>query len=529
MSSVKLKQKVQTVFKLNGLQLRLDAAKYLADLLVPVQPDVQESWIEKILSQVEKQKLKTSMVDLPTLEQAVSECTAAAQGLDEDDLLNLINCFDVPRFTFSTERKKFLPDNRMGKSSPELLPPAGLKNQIFLDRYTMLQQRTARHDLFTGSATVEKKYHLKPVEFLLGTTNRLDDVIVLGMLTQLKYGCYYLEDPSGVVKLDMTETKFHTGLYTENCFVLAEGWYDDEVFHVLALGFPPAESNAITRKYFGNTNFFGGPSETTLKVNEKMLKAESSNTEAMFVFLSDVWLDEVEVQNKLSQLFEGYMEMPPTAFVFCGNFLNNRSSGAAFNNSLKEHLKMLGEMLTENFHSLAVQSKFLFIPGPADPGSANIFPRPPLPSHLTSELRQMLPNAEFLSNPARIQYCTQQIVVFREDVVTKMCRNSIYFPETGDIPSHFAKTITCQGHLAPLPLHTSPVYWDFDRSMYLYPLPDLVVTADKFQPFTAQNLDCKVINPGSFMRQEFSFKTFIPSTQSVEDSQIPGDEDQDMS
>ena len=55
-----------------------------------------------------------------------------------------------------------------------------------------------------------------------------------------------------------------------------------------------------------------------------MLKAESSNTEAMFVFLSDVWLDEVEVQNKLSQLFEGYMEMPPTAFVFCGNFLNNR-------------------------------------------------------------------------------------------------------------------------------------------------------------------------------------------------------------
>ena len=47
--------------------------------------------------------------------------------------------------------------------------------------------------------------------------------------------------------------------------MLAEGWYDDEEFHVLALGFPPAESNDITRKYFGNTNFFGGPSETTVK------------------------------------------------------------------------------------------------------------------------------------------------------------------------------------------------------------------------------------------------------------------------
>ena len=50
----------------------------------------------------------------------------------------------------------------------------------------MLQQRTARHDLFTGTGAGEKKYQLKPVEFLLGTTNRLDNVIVLGMLTQVR-------------------------------------------------------------------------------------------------------------------------------------------------------------------------------------------------------------------------------------------------------------------------------------------------------------------------------------------------------
>jgi hypothetical protein len=30
-----------------------------------------------------------------------------------------------------------------------------------------------------------KKYHLKPLEFLLGTSTRQDDVIVLGMLTQV--------------------------------------------------------------------------------------------------------------------------------------------------------------------------------------------------------------------------------------------------------------------------------------------------------------------------------------------------------
>ena len=52
----------------------------------------------------------------------------------------------------------------------------------------------------------------------------------------MTHGSYYLEDPSGVVKIDLSETKFHTGLYTENSFVLADGWFDDEIFHVLALG-----------------------------------------------------------------------------------------------------------------------------------------------------------------------------------------------------------------------------------------------------------------------------------------------------
>lgn len=40
---------------------------------------------------------------------------------------------------------------------------------------------------------------------------------------------------------------FHTGLFTENCFVLAEGWYEDEVFHVNAFGFPPPEPAKVTR------------------------------------------------------------------------------------------------------------------------------------------------------------------------------------------------------------------------------------------------------------------------------------------
>ena len=194
----------------------------------------------------------------------------------------------------------------------------------------------------------------------------------------------FSEDPSGVVKLDLSETKFHTGLYTENCFVLAEGWYEDNVFHILALGFPPAESSNTSRAYFGNVNFFGGPSETSQKNNQVLAEMEANNPDAMFVFLSDVWLDQVDVTDHLRKLFGGYNSMPPTVFVLCGNFLSQVGE-PNYARKLREHLKMLGEMISE-YDQIASHSNFLFVPGPADPGSPNIFPRPPIPSHLTQDL-----------------------------------------------------------------------------------------------------------------------------------------------
>ena len=61
-------------------------------------------------------------------------------------------------------------------------------------RYSLLHQRTARHDLFSGQSLAggASRYQLKTVEYLLGTTNRLDDVIVLGMITQMSHGTYHL-------------------------------------------------------------------------------------------------------------------------------------------------------------------------------------------------------------------------------------------------------------------------------------------------------------------------------------------------
>ena len=49
------------------------------------------------------------------------------------------------------------------------------------------------------------------------------------------------------------------------------GRYEDAVFHVTAMGFPPAELAANSRAYFGNINFFGGPHEHSVSWTENFI------------------------------------------------------------------------------------------------------------------------------------------------------------------------------------------------------------------------------------------------------------------
>ncbi|NWY45742.1 DPOE2 polymerase, partial [Sylvia atricapilla] len=450
-----------------------------------------------------------------------------------ENVFNIIGAFDVPRYIYNSERKKFLPLSMTDLPGPSLFGTARDKAELFQERYSILQQRTHRHELFTPSPVVahpddsKSKFQLKTVETLLGNTAKVGDVIVLGMITQLKEGKYFLEDPTGVVQLDLSKAISFCcdgragGISCRPAGVILLfqtllGWYEDEVFHVNAFGFPPTEPSATTRAFYGNINFFGGPSSSSVKASAKLKQLEEENEDAMFVFVSDVWLDKAEVLEKLRMMFSGYSSAPPTCFFFCGNF-SSAPYGKNQIQSLKGSLKALADIICEH-PSIHKSSRFVFVPGPEDPGPGSILPRPPLAENITQEFRQLVPFSVFTTNPCRIQYCTQEIIIFREDLVNKMCRNCVRFPSSNmDIPNHFVKTILSQGHLCPLPLYVSPVFWAYDYSLRVYPVPDVLVTADKHDPFTVTNTDCLCINPGSFPRSGFSFKVFYPSNKTVED------------
>ncbi|GAB1607932.1 DNA polymerase epsilon subunit 2-like [Argonauta hians] len=513
---------LMNIFKINGLTLRSEAIRFLVEQLEKVKTSKRTQMLDKILENILKQPLTSSLIDRKTCVTAVQECMDGNEN-DGENAFSVIDAFSVPRYTYAEDRKKFILNKELALTLPQLHgQPADLW-KLYKDRYNLLYQRTTRHHLFTPPAVGDtddnsRKFQLKPIEHLLGTTTKQGELIVLGMLSQLKEGKWYLEDPTGSVLIDITSASFHTGLFTENCFVLAEGWYEDSVFHVTAFGFPPPEPASVTRSYFGNINFFGGPLKTCAKSSQKLLTLETENTEAMFVILSDVWLDESKVMNKLKVLFSGYSDHPPFAFILCGNFTSLYHQ--------TNHTKVLTESFTQlsdiicKYPKLVESSRFIFVPGPLDPGPGNILPRPAIPNSVTKYLREKIPHAIFTSNPCRIQYCTQEIVVFREDVVTKMCRSCIRFPNSGDVPAHFAKTVVSQSHLCPLPLHVCPVYWSYDCSLHLHPLPDLLICAGKYDSFTVNSLDCIITNPGVFSRSGFSFKAYIPCNKEIENCMI---------
>lgn len=104
--------------------------------------------------------------------------------------------------------------------------------------------------------------------------------MVFGILSQLEEGKYYLEDPSGILPINLSQTVsfasrlnrlfsdlsivilfsffflnslehvYHDGLFTENCLVLAEGVFNDDILFVHGIALPPPETSKISRYVF---------------------------------------------------------------------------------------------------------------------------------------------------------------------------------------------------------------------------------------------------------------------------------------
>lgn len=191
---------------------------------------------------------------------------------------------------------------------------------------------------------------------------------------------------------------------------------------------PPPESRWDSVQMMSGVELLGIIPESPAHVRLRQL--ENSRPDSMFVIVSNVHIDQPEVMAKLRELFQGFAESKstPTMFLFIGNF-TSRPFGQGHDDTaeLRRHFDALAALIND-YPVLVKDSKFIFVPGPTDPGAGSVLPRPPLPMAFTRRLRAVLPTAVFTSNPCRIRYFTHEMVVFRENLLSKMRRHALLAP-----------------------------------------------------------------------------------------------------
>ncbi|EKD03887.1 epsilon DNA polymerase [Trichosporon asahii var. asahii CBS 8904] len=401
---------------------------------------------------------------------------------------SVVDSFNMPPVRFDPVRAAF----SVAKRKPSIAGQAASRSSYLRERWGIIREIILRNENFTPPA--------------LGGQDRdnyLKLFLLFGMLSRNPEGRLTLEDGDGRVVLDMEDAVPGEGLFTEGCMVLIEGEYTvDDTLRVLAMGHPPSEKRHIARGLHGHVDFLGGGA-MSVKEEKKYQPTVIANTQVSFVVLSDVWLDHPSTLVALRRLFEGYAEAAeyrPMVFVLCGNFVQRGWEGEGGLKQYTNGFNALTDLILS--FPLLLQSHFVFVPGPLDPWTGTTLPRPALPKNFTQRLASRIPKAKFVSNPCRLRYFGQDIVICREDLMGRMLRNLVGVKSANEGADMKRYTILDQAHLSPLPESVRPTLWEFDHALRLYPMPTAVVLADKYERYELTYEGCHVFNPGRAQRAQ---------------------------
>ncbi|XP_061356039.1 DNA polymerase epsilon subunit B [Gastrolobium bilobum] len=520
------RKKVQRKCKIRGYNLKVEALDEILSFVSRFEGPDEDEAIDLLLDQLEQESLKSTIIDKEPVHRVVSLLLEAEATVEENSdasataasAIRVVDAFLIPKYKYDPIRKQFYEHT----SSLPIHGEASAKTALYKNRFLLLFQRLSRDQHFSKRAFDSEFSHfgsceISPIQSLVGQTGRR---WVMGVISQLEDGHFYLEDLTASVEINLSNAKITTGFFLENTIVVAEGeMLVEGIFQVLTCGFPPLEDRNKSLKQLAGHDFFGGgifTKEETIRLEEMEKRAVND----MFVILSDIWVDNEEALGKLETVLDGFesVEVVPSLFVFMGNF-SSHPCNLSFHSysSLRMQFGKLGQMIASHSR-LKENSRFLFIPGPDDAGPSTVLPRCALPKYLTEELQKHIPNAIFSSNPCRIKFYTQEIVFFRQDLLYRMRRSCLMPPskeETDDPFQHLVATITHQSHLCPLPLTVQPIIWNYDHCLYLYPTPHAIVLGDRSQQKAFKYTGITCFNPGSFSIDS-TFVAYRPCSQEVE-------------
>ncbi|CCE64823.1 hypothetical protein TPHA_0I03220 [Tetrapisispora phaffii CBS 4417] len=540
------------------------------------------------------------------------------EQLNWRDYFKIINVDEQQNFSYNPRKLQFIfkPSFKKPHSNhnSEIINNSNLKLQlpdiqsklaIFSTRYYLLRDRIMRNEAFQNndsfnplSSMVNMKNALQnndkselisnmsltPIKTLLGRNGQ--NFLILGMLRVNAKGNWCLEDPSGDIEVDLSQTLPTAGLYyVPGAIVLTEGIYYSatNTFHVTSMTHPPCERRDVTLEAIGNIDLLGIHGISTpnyiakldddLKIRLHYL--EKDFTDHRFAIMGgDMFLNELQTLSALRKVFSKLNEDPPIMIILQGSFsstpvhASTNSKSMSISTQYKNNFDSLASLLSE-FEDLINYSTFLFIPGVNDPwssmvtlGSTGLWPQKPIPNHFTTRINRICRHVIWGSNPTRIAYLSQEIVIMRDNICGRFKRNSVQFRtveekeginkqlkkdneksqllDDDDIPMKslsidpnklparvhesrkIVKTILDQGHLSPFTPDIRPIAWGLDHSLTLYPIPSTLILCDQTAPqFELTYNGCKAFNPGKFISNNRArFLAYTPSLKKVQEEEL---------
>mmetsp|Transcript_64930 Transcript_64930/g.141520 ORF Transcript_64930/g.141520 Transcript_64930/m.141520 type:complete len:554 (+) Transcript_64930:69-1730(+) len=541
-------------FNALGLQLRPQAARLVTSFLHECEDP--QSMVEALVEHT-KAYFRTrhgsvdAVIDSEVIT-AVINCMHEAKGdsgvpdvIDTHSLGDGIQIYnvlqDVRPFDYNRATKEWAQSTQPA----QLFPSPEVKSKMYADRYHLLWQRLLLEGELIPEADAQLaallpgQRVLTPVESLVGNPGRKLTFGLLSRTHEEGIRRWTIEDLHKVYPAEMAVTASEH-LVTDGSFVLAEGELVGDNFVIQHLDVPGAVPRSVTReKDEIPAQIFGG--ELTEEQVNTLAKAELENGGGMYVVLCEVHLDSARTLERLQDLFQGYESTePPVGYVLMGSFCSSAFVPTAEGvREYREGFERLKFMMRNLPRHSQRGSRFVFIPGPNDPG-ASMLPRAPLADYITANMAKELPGVIMATNPCRLRHFSREMVFFRHDVLRLLrrneavplrerCRddamgendvNQLVTPSPQYVREEMVRLLLDQAHLVPLPLEESNILWAYDHTLRLYPLPHAVFVGGVSQAFESVYQECNFCSVGPFHR-DASFYCYHPLESTMEPCEVP--------
>lgn len=457
-----------------------------------------------------------------------------AESINWRDYFKLINTNDLPKFEYNHSKKHFellshdpATNNKFGRVSVK----SNIK--LFQQRYHLIKDRILRNETF-----LENKQNLIQIKNLLGRNNQR--FLIFGMLT-LFNDEWYLQDLTDkiVIKFDQIDIQLNS-YFVSGTFVIIDGIYLNNKLYCLTMVQPPSEKRSECLEVYNNTDFLNIYSNFKIdaNLNNRLGLLEHELNHTIINLGCNCYLNDLKYLNALNKFFamlsdeidsneNAELEGEPISIIFNGSFSSRSVSFIEYKRGFDELAKIL-----ENYGKLCQNLTLIFIPGENDHWESNIWPKQPISKIFGNRLNRMVSNIHWGSNPVRLNYLSQEFVILRDDLNLKFKGNLVDFQfklkedaneisriEHSEIDDSkkLVKTLLDQGHLFPFTRNLKQVNWELDYSLYLNPIPNVLIINDSSLPFFELTYNsCKCFNSGELIiRNKFNFVKYVPKSRRV--------------